>query len=111
MRGIDGLVRCGSTYYGIYNGAAPGLLVVDHPHRRAGSTFDQPLGETTLPDPTQIAYDGKRLLIVADSGWATIDKPDFDRDASGAPIVAVPLSERLQAAISPSSRASRCCGA
>ena len=25
--GIDGLVRCGATYYGIYNGAAPGLLV------------------------------------------------------------------------------------
>ena len=27
LRGIDGLVRCGSTYYGIYNGAAPGLLL------------------------------------------------------------------------------------
>jgi len=45
-----------------------------------------------LPDPTQIAYDGKRLLIVADSGWATLDKPDFKRTA-GTPIIAVPLGE------------------
>ena len=57
-----------------------------------GLTFDQPLGEVTLPDPTQIAYDGKRLLIVADSGWATLDKADFVR-TQGAPIIAIPLSK------------------
>ena len=91
LRGIDGLVRCGSVYYGIYNGSSPGTLVAITPGEN-GLTFDQPLGDTTLPDPTQIAYDGKRLLIVADSGWATIDKPDFKR-TSGAPIVAVALSE------------------
>jgi len=90
LRGIDGLTRCGSTYYGIYNGAAPGTLVsitleVDR------LRMDQPLA-APLPDPTQVAYDGKRLLIVADSGWATIDKPEFKRTA-GTPIVAVPLSE------------------
>lgn len=94
LRGIDGLVRCGSTYYGIYNGAAPGLLVA-FTRTAQGIIFTQPLGETTLPDPTQIAYDGKRLLIVADSGWATIDKPDVPR-AAGTPIVAVPLSRDCQ---------------
>jgi hypothetical protein len=91
LRGVDGMTRCGEVYYGIYNGATPGLLVSIAPNA-TGLTFDQPLGGTTLPDPTQVAYDGKRLLIVADSGWATIDKPDFVR-SSGAPIVAVPLSE------------------
>ncbi len=76
MRGVDGLTRCGSTYYGIYNGAAPGLLV-SITRTDKGIEFDQPLGDVTLPDPTQIAFDGKRLLIVADSGWASLDKPDF----------------------------------
>jgi hypothetical protein len=91
LRGIDGLVRCGSTYYGIYNGTAPGLLV-SITLTANGLTFDQPLGEVTLPDPTQIAFDGKRLLIVADSGWATIDKAAFVR-TQGAPIIAIPLSK------------------
>ena len=91
LRGIDGLTRCGSTYFGIYNGAAPGLLV-SIMTTTTGLTFDQPLGETTLPDPTQIAFDGKRLLIVADSGWATLDKPDFKRTA-GTPVLAIPLGE------------------
>ena len=91
LRGIDGLVRCGTTFYGIYNGAAPGTLVSitvtgDH------LSFTEPLGNLTLPDPTQIAFDGKRLLIVADSGWATLDKAGFVRTA-GAPIVAIPLSK------------------
>lgn len=90
LRGIDGLVRCDSIYYGIYNGAAPGLLVAIK-RTDKGIEFDQPLGETALPDPTQIAYDGKRLLIVADSGWVSVDKQDVPR-ASGAPIIAVPLS-------------------
>lgn len=91
LRGIDGLVRCGSTYYGIYNGAAPGLLV-SISLTTTGLKFDQPLGDVTLPDPTQIAYDGKRLLIVADSGWATIDKPGFVR-TQGTPVLAIPLSQ------------------
>jgi sugar lactone lactonase YvrE len=90
LRGIDGLARCGSTYYGIYNGAAPGLLV-SITRTTSGIELGQPLGEVTLPDPTQVAYDGKRLLIVADSGWATLDKKDFVR-TGGAPIVAVPLN-------------------
>jgi hypothetical protein len=89
LRGVDGLTRCGTTYYGVYNGTSPGTLLSITPGAR-GLTFDQPLANP-LPDPTQIAYDGKRLLIVADSGWATLDKPGFVRTI-GAAIVAVPLS-------------------
>ena len=88
LRGIDGLARCGSTYYGLYNGAAPGALVAITP-TTTGLAFEQ---LATLPDPTQIAFDGKRLLIVADSGWASLDKPGFTR-TDGAAIVALPLSE------------------
>jgi hypothetical protein len=50
-----------------------------------------PLIEGIASDGRTIAFDGKRLLIVGDSGWATIDKPDFRR-AQGAPIIAVPLN-------------------
>ncbi len=89
LRGIDGMARCGEVYYGIYNGATPGLLVSIAP-TASNLTFDEPMGKTTLPDPTQVAYDGKRLLIVADSGWATIDKPGFVR-TQGATVIAIPL--------------------
>jgi hypothetical protein len=94
LRGVDGLVRCGSTYYGIYNGAAPGALVS---FTTDGKTirFDQPVRQLELPDPTQIALDGRRLLIVADSGWAAVGKGDAPRK-SGAPILAVPLSSDCQ---------------
>lgn len=93
LRGIDGMTRCGDVYYGIYNGKTPGLLLSIR-LEGAGLRMDQPLGET-LPDPTQVAYDGKRLLIIADSGWATIDKPDFVR-TSGAPVIAVTLGADCQ---------------
>jgi DNA-binding beta-propeller fold protein YncE len=86
LHGIDGLVRCGAVYYGIYNGTSPGALLSIAPGE-TGLSSDQ---VASLPDPTQVAYDGKRLLIVADSGWATIEKVDFKR-TSGAPIVAIPL--------------------
>ena len=49
------------------------------------------IDDLALPDPTQIAFDGKRLLVVADSGWATIDKPGFER-TQGATIIAIPLA-------------------
>ena len=88
LRGIDGMVRCGNVYYGIYNGATPGALLAIRP-TDTGVTFEEVV---SLPDPTQVAFDGNRLLVVADSGWATIDKPDFKRTV-GAPIVSIPLSE------------------
>jgi hypothetical protein len=91
LQGIDGLTRCGSIYYGIFNGTAPGLLVAIT-RTATGIQYGKPMLDLALPDPTQIAYDGKRLLIVADSGWATIDKAGFVR-TTGAPILSVPLAE------------------
>ena len=90
LRGVDGLIRCGSVYYGIYNGQSPGALLAITPN--AGDVAIDQFQPIRLPDPTQVAYDGKRLLIVAESGWATIDRPDFKR-VRGATIVAVPLSK------------------
>lgn len=89
LRGIDGLIRCGNTFYGLYNGSAPGNLVAI---QREGNqiSVSQPLGSVTLPDPTQLALAGQRLLLIADSGWATIDKKDFKR-IQGAPIYAIDL--------------------
>lgn len=90
LRGIDGMVRCGSVFYGIYNGDNPGTLVAIEPTEKS-LTLNEPLGEHgSLNDPTQIAYDGKRLLIVENSGWATLEK-EPDRRSLGARIVAVPL--------------------
>ena len=89
LRGIDGLVRCSNVYYGVYNGSAPGTLVAIH-REGAEITVEEPLGEVTLPDPTQAAIAGQRLLIVADSGWATLGKKDFVR-SQGTPILAIDL--------------------
>ena len=94
LRGVDGMVRCGSTYFAVYNGSSPGTLL-SIGLTDSGLGFGQPLGDVTLPDPTQIALDGNRLLIVADSGWATMDKPGFVR-TQGASIVEVPLSQGCQ---------------
>ena len=91
LRGIDGLVRCGNRYIGIYDGDTPGRLLVFTVGPQ-GIVMGDLIEGLTLPDPTQVAYDGKRLLIVADSGWATIDKPAFVR-TQGAPIIAIPLSK------------------
>lgn len=88
QRGIDGLVRCGSTYFGIYNGSLRGALMAISLRERDLSVDEV----SALSDPTQLTYDGKRMLIVVDSGWATIDKPESSR-VSGAQILAVPLSK------------------
>ena len=88
QRGIDGLIRCGSTYYGIYNGSLRGALIAISAREPYLSVTEV----SALSDPTQLAYDGKRVLIVADSGWANIDKPESAR-ISGAQILAVPLSK------------------
>lgn len=88
LRGVDGLTRCGSVYYGIYNGSSPGALLSIAP-AESGLTYQE---VAPLSDPTQVAFDGKRLLIVANSGWANVDKPAGARP-SGATILALPLSE------------------
>ena len=61
----------------------------------AGITVDEPLPGLRLPDPTQIAFDGKRLLIVAEAGWEAAGKGAMVR-AKGAPIIAIPLSKGCQ---------------
>ena len=89
LRGVDGLVRCGDTWLGIYNGAAPGHLLTIK-MREGGVEFGELVEDLALPDPTQIAFDGKRLLIVPNSGWEKAMKGEATR-AEGAPIIAIPL--------------------
>jgi hypothetical protein len=89
LRGVDGLIRCGDGFFGIQNGTSPGVLVAIRPMGNRVAV-GRPLGERPLPDPTQIAFDGRRLLIVAHSGWANIDRAGFVR-TKGAAVVAVPL--------------------
>lgn len=90
LRGVDGLVRCGSTYFGIYNGSDRGTLL-SFTLGDDGIDVERPLGPTAgLLDPTQIAYDGKRLLVVGNSGWAGIDKSGAR--TKGASVEAIPLT-------------------
>jgi len=91
LRGVDGLVRCGNTYLGIYNGAAPGRLLTIK-MREGGVEYGELIEDLTFPDPTQIAFDGKRLFIVPNSGWEKALKGETTR-AEGAPIVAIPLGQ------------------
>ena len=87
--GVDGVVRCGETFYAIWNSADPGALISVQ-REEDMITIGKPLGEQGLPDPTQLALAGQRLLIVANSGWATLSQKDFVR-TTGATIYAVDL--------------------
>ncbi len=89
LRGVDGMVRCGDTWLGVYNGASPGGLLTIR-MREGGVEYGELVEDLTFPDPTQIAFDGKRLLIVANAGWEAALKSDAPR-TEGAPIVAIPL--------------------
>lgn len=91
LRGIDGMAVCGSAYFGIYNGGSPGMLVGIAPGDGALG-FEQ---LATISDPTQVAYDGKQLLIVSGSGWADVEKEPAR--AAGATIVAIPLTPDCKA--------------
>ena len=90
LRGVDGLVRCGDTYFGIYNGASPGRLLTIR-MRPAGVEYGELVEDLQLPDPTQIAFDGQRLLLVANSGWEIAGKRTPRTE--GAPILAIPLGK------------------
>lgn len=94
LRGIDGLVRCGSTYYGVYNGTAPGTVVAWTINGQRIS-YGPALAGLEIPDPTQIAHDGKRLLVVADAGWEAVSKPGARRKR-GAAIVSIPLDRNCR---------------
>jgi len=74
LRGIDGLVRVGGDYYVIHNGSSPGSLIR---FRIDGAAIDVAVVHRGAPlaDPTQLASDGKRLLVVADAGWPAASKP------------------------------------
>jgi len=50
----------------------------------------QPIEGYAMPDPTQVASDGKRLLVVPNAGWEGAMKGETVRSA-GAPIAAFPL--------------------
>lgn len=89
LRGVDGLTRCGDTLLGIYNGAAPGRLLTIKT-RKGSIEYGELVEDLTFPDPTQIAFDGKRLLVVADAGWEPASKGVTSR-SKGATIVAIPL--------------------
>jgi hypothetical protein len=88
LRGVDGLARCGDTYFGIYNGATPGALLTIR-MREGGIEYGELIEDLKLPDPTQLAFDGKRLLVVPDSGWELAGKGQTR--TKGAPILAIPL--------------------
>jgi hypothetical protein len=90
--GIDGLVRCGDSYLGVYNGGAAPARVWLIRMRPAGIERTELIEGLTLADPTQIAYDGKRLLVVSDSGWERIGKGEATR-RTGAQILAITLSK------------------
>ena len=89
LRGMDGLVRCGSTYIGVYNAITPGRLIAFR-MRPGGVDYEELIPDLELPDPTQVAFDGKRLLVVADAGWKGAGEPGSTRPA-GATVLAIPL--------------------
>ena len=89
--GIDGLVRCGETYLGVYNGGAAPARIWAIRMRPGGIDRTELVDGLTLNDLTQIAFDGKRLLIVSDSGWERIGKGETDR-RTGAQILGIPMS-------------------
>ncbi|HET6942609.1 MAG TPA: hypothetical protein VFH89_10640 [Sphingomicrobium sp.] len=69
VRGIDGLIRCGNAYYGIYNGGAlpPGLVRFTFSGDRI--MLERPIQAGALVDPTQLAVDGERIVLVGNAGW------------------------------------------
>jgi hypothetical protein len=91
LRGIDGLIPCGAGFLGIYNGQSPGEMIgfeIEGGELR----LREPVPGFTMPDPTQLASDGDRVLIVPNSGWEPAMKGQATR-AAGAPIVALRVPE------------------
>ena len=88
IRGIDGMVRCGSDYYAVYNGQAPGA-VLRLTVKGDAISYTPLIDGAPLVDPTQIAVDGNRLLVVANAGWEIALKGAVRTE--GTPILSVPL--------------------
>ncbi|HET7709534.1 MAG TPA: hypothetical protein VFK50_08400 [Sphingomicrobium sp.] len=89
LRGIDGLIRCGSGFLGVYNGQPPGQLIAFTIDGDKLKLREAVKGYATI-DPTQVASDGKRLLVVPNAGWEGAMKGETRR-IDGAPIHAFPL--------------------
>jgi hypothetical protein len=89
LRGVDGLVRCGERYFGIYNGSAPGRVLSITVSATTIEAHEIPPG-VQVADPTQITFDSKRLLVVSNSGWQAAGKAAAAA-RSGARIVEIPL--------------------
>jgi len=96
LRGIDGLVRCRDHYLGVYNGGAIPARIWSFEVRSGGIVRSELAQGMKLIDPTQIAFDGKRLLLVSDSGWEGVGKGEATRSA-GAQILAIPLARDCRA--------------
>jgi sugar lactone lactonase YvrE len=96
LRGIDGLARCGDHYLGVYNGGAIPARIWSFQVRSGGIDRSELAEGMTLTDPTQIAFDGKRLLVVSDSGWEGVGKGEATRRA-GAQILSIPLTRDCKA--------------
>lgn len=91
LSGIDGLVRCGDRYFGVNNSSTPGRVLSMTVHAGEIDAHELAAGPQIL-DPTQIAFDGKRLLVVANSGWQRVAKIRSMRP-SGATIVEIALPD------------------
>jgi hypothetical protein len=91
LRGVDGLVRCGESYLGVYNGSAPGR-VLSISLRGSGIEAREVVHGVALTDPTQIAFDGRRLLVVSNSGWEAAGRTGPTR-SEGARVIEIPLPD------------------
>jgi hypothetical protein len=91
LKGIDGLVRCGDRYFGIFNGTASGRLfsISVGPDRIAAR---QLATAPALRDATQIAFDGNRLLAITNAGWEGVAQSPGHR-AAGARIIEIRLPQ------------------
>lgn len=92
LRGIDGLVRCGDHFIGLYNLTSPGRIL-SFTVAKGSVEVEELVDGLSVPDGTQVALDGRRLLYVTASGWANIDQGEHHRD-TGAQIKSISLPRR-----------------
>ena len=90
LRGIDGVMRCGSGFIGVYNGQSPGQMIAFAIDGGKVKIREAVEGHT-MPDPTQVTSDGQRLLVVPNAGWEAALKGQTVRP-EGATIQSFPLA-------------------
>ncbi|QIG80519.1 SMP-30/gluconolactonase/LRE family protein [Stakelama tenebrarum] len=94
LRGIDGLVRVGDRYVGVFNASVPGALIsfaIDAEGRLADPGKVEDGG--VIGDPTQLALRGEELLFIGDSQWSRFagDDPVAADDPQPTTIFALPV--------------------